>query len=429
LLTARPPVLAAAGGVAGGVLVLALCAATIPGAAPQRHGGVAPAPHIKAVGTSPAVGGDVSGDPGSAVNPAGSAGPSRSTVAAPTAALAPARAPAPSPAAASIATNVAPVSLLARSGIPMTALLAYQNAAARAAQLSPSCHLPWPLLAGIGRVESNHGRFAGAVLHSDGVSTPRIIGIALDGHGTALIRDTDHGALDGDTVYDRAVGPMQFIPSTWAGWGVDANRDGRKDPFNIIDEAAAAADYLCAAGSDLATAAGQVRAVLSYNHSSAYGRTVLGLEKLYAAATGVRVPILPTTPGAPAPPGGHAPPPHLPPVDPGPPRGVTPLARPAPCASPGARPATCAPSSTTPGRSSSAPSPVPSSSPPVSLSSPPVSLSSPPVSLSSTPVPVSPSSTPVSSPTVSPVPTPATSPPESPPTSSQASTQDAGTPS
>src|SRR5437764_60980 len=83
--------------------------------------------------------------------------------------------------------------------------------------------------------------FAGAVLHSDGLSTPRVIGIALNGNGTALIRDTDGGRLDGDTVYDRAVGPMQFIPSTWAGWSVDANGDGRADPFNIFDAAAAAA--------------------------------------------------------------------------------------------------------------------------------------------------------------------------------------------
>jgi membrane-bound lytic murein transglycosylase B len=136
----------------------------------------------------------------------------------------------------------APASALAASGIPVTALLAYQQAARREAQLDPACGLSWPLLAGIGRVESDHGRFAGATLHSDGLSTPPVIGIPLNGHGTALIRDTDHGRLDGDTVYDHAVGPMQFIPSTWASWGVDANHDGVKDPFNIFDAAAAAAD-------------------------------------------------------------------------------------------------------------------------------------------------------------------------------------------
>jgi membrane-bound lytic murein transglycosylase B len=213
-----------------------------------------------------------------------------------------------------------PASGLASDGIPITALTAYQAAAVREAELTPDCGLPWPLLAGIGRVESDHGRFAGAVLHSDGLSSPRVIGIPLNGHGTALIRDTDNGALDGDTVYDRAVGPMQFIPSTWAGWGVDANHDGVKDPFNIFDAAAAAADYLCAAGRDLTTTHGQVQAILSYNYSWDYVHLVMSLEKVYASgAVGVTVPVLPTTPdkhGRPA----HTP--SLPPVDPGQPIGV-----------------------------------------------------------------------------------------------------------
>jgi hypothetical protein len=187
--------------------------------------------------------------------------------------------------------GLAPASLLASSGIPVTALAAYERAAAREAQLAPACGLTWPLLAGIGRVESDHGRFAGAVLHADGISTPPIIGIPLDGHGTALIRDTDGAALDGDAVYDRAVGPMQFIPSTWAGWGVDGNNDGRVDPFNIFDAAAAAADYLCAAGGDLTTAGGQITAILSYNHSYDYVRLVMSLERLYASGAGIVVPV------------------------------------------------------------------------------------------------------------------------------------------
>jgi membrane-bound lytic murein transglycosylase B len=213
-----------------------------------------------------------------------------------------------------------PASELAADGIPVTALTAYENAAGREAGLNAACGLSWPLLAGIGRVESDHGRFAGAVLHSDGLSTPRVIGIPLDGNGTALIRDTDNGALDGDTVYDRAVGPMQFIPSTWAGWGVDANADGTRDPFNVFDAAAAAADYLCAAGRDLTTARGQVAAILSYNWSWDYVHLVMSLERVYANGVGLTVPVLPTSPnphqGRPV----HDP--ELPPVDPGTPRGA-----------------------------------------------------------------------------------------------------------
>jgi membrane-bound lytic murein transglycosylase B len=216
----------------------------------------------------------------------------------------------------------APASALAADGIPQTALEAYQGAVAWVAQVDPGCGISWPLLAAIGRVESDHGRFAGAVLHTDGTSTPKIIGIPLDGHGTALILDTDHGRLDGDTVYDRAVGPMQFIPSTWASYGVDANGDGIADPFNIFDAAAAAAHYLCTAGGDLTTIAGQTRAVLAYNHSAAYLAMVLGLEQIYA--TGQPGLIIPTSD---SPTGSRAPGttgPGTPPVNPAP----TPSARP-----------------------------------------------------------------------------------------------------
>ena len=221
------------------------------------------------------------------------------------------------------APDAAPVSGLAESGIPSTALSAYKNAAARETARKPECGITWPLLAGIGRVESNHGRFAGAELHADGVSTPRIIGIPLNGNGTALIRDTDGGQLDGDTVYDRAVGPMQFIPSTWGSWGVDANGDGLKDPFNLFDAAAAAADYLCAAGRDLRTSSGQVHAILSYNYSYDYVSMVMSLERVYAGQTGVSVPVLPVGPAEPPQHGRPRHKPPLPPVDPGRPGGVS----------------------------------------------------------------------------------------------------------
>jgi hypothetical protein len=173
------------------------------------------------------------------------------------------------------------ISGLAGNGIPQVALNAYRVAAARLGNVQPSCGIDWALLAGIGREESDHGRFAGAVLHADGVSTPRIIGIALDGSRSAVVRDTDGGALDGDPVYDHAVGPMQFIPSTWAIYGTDANGDGRADVFNINDAALAAARYLCAAGGNLRTHDGQVRAVLAYNHSDEYLAQVLALADAY----------------------------------------------------------------------------------------------------------------------------------------------------
>src|SRR3954470_12951943 len=215
----------------------------------------------------------------------------------------------PTSASAGSASADATVSALAASGIPSVALEAYQRAAAS----SPAaCHITWPLIAAIGRVESNHGRFAGAVLHTDGRSSPRIIGIPLNGLGTALIHDTDGGRLDGDAVYDRAVGPLQFIPSTWSSHGRDGDGDGQRDPFDINDAAAATAAYLCAAGGDLSSVAGQTRAVLAYNHSDSYVATVLTLAASYAGTTPPDIPAPSEQPLPTVPPANPAPPPAAP---------------------------------------------------------------------------------------------------------------------
>jgi membrane-bound lytic murein transglycosylase B len=97
---------------------------------------------------------------------------------------------------------------LAASGIASRAVQAYQHAAVAA-----DCGIPWTLVAAIGRVESNHGQFAGATLLSDGRSDPPIIGIPLDGRpGVAEIKDTDGGKWDGDKSFDRAVGTDAVHP-------------------------------------------------------------------------------------------------------------------------------------------------------------------------------------------------------------------------
>jgi membrane-bound lytic murein transglycosylase B len=292
---------------------------------------------------------------------------------------------------------------LAADGIPQTAFDAYVRAARRARLDDPGCGLTWPLLAGIGRVESDHGRFAGAVLRTNGISTPPVIGIALDGNGTALIRDTDHGRLDGDRVYDHAVGPMQFIPSTWAIFGTDGNGDGVVDPFNIYDAAAAAAHYLCAAGGNLATFAGERRAVLAYNHSSAYFELVYGVARIYA--TDAHIPLVGPPPAHP----GKAR--AEPPADPGRPTGVR--------AGPPNPPPSSSPASASPTPAS--PTPTPTSSSSSSSSDPSGSTSAPttPAPTTSTDVP---STTPSPSPSASPSTTPSTSPSVSPSASASAAT-------
>ena len=170
------------------------------------------------------------------------------------------------------------------SGIPSTVLAAYKAAAAAA---NPSCHLPWTLIAGIGRVES--GNAAGGRVDTAGTTHGRILGPRLDGAtvGTAMIRDTDGGALDGDTAFDRAVGPMQFIPGTWKTFAKDGNNDGVASPHNVFDAASAAANFLCAGGGDLSQPAAQRAALLRYNRSDAYGALVLRWAAAYDAGVSV----------------------------------------------------------------------------------------------------------------------------------------------
>src|SRR5450759_5998189 len=168
------------------------------------------------------------------------------------------------------------------TGIPVRALEGYRRSASMVDSADPACHIDWALVAAIGRVESNHARFGGNQLDSAGVAQPGIIGIRLDGsNGTARITDTDHGLLDRDTTYDRAVGPMQFILGTWRSVGVDANGDGVKDPQNMADAATATAVYLCSGGGDLTNPTGLRAAILRYNASDSYASMVTAIADAY----------------------------------------------------------------------------------------------------------------------------------------------------
>ena len=164
--------------------------------------------------------------------------------------------------------------------IPARVLAAYRNATATLARTEPGCHLGWQLLAGIGRIESDHA-WLGDV-RPDGTTVDLIVGPALDGSpGVAQVHDTDRGRWDGDRVWDRAVGPMQFIPTTWAVLGRDGNGDGLTDPSNVDDATVSAGFYLCGHGRDLDDPAQLVAAVHSYNHSDAYVAAVLAWAQAY----------------------------------------------------------------------------------------------------------------------------------------------------
>jgi len=221
-------------------------------------------------------------------------------------------------------------------GLSVVTVDAYIRAAARA-----SCSIDWALLAGIGQIESNHGRLGGASVSRSGKVSTTILGPLLDGgaterdalarqfdegqwaaiteavrsiqlavqaavenssldesgdradasaaeasgNGFAVVVDSDGGRLDGNEQWDRAIGPMQFIPETWSKWATDGNGDGATDPHNLYDAAASAARFLC----DLRANRGPSPStfLLGYNSSSSYVRNVV------SAAQGFRAMSLP----------------------------------------------------------------------------------------------------------------------------------------
>lgn len=172
----------------------------------------------------------------------------------------------------------------AATGIPAPAMRAYADATLAAEVSSPACHVGWTTLAALGLVESAHGTYGGSVLGPDGRSTPAVVGPALDGVGLAAIPATEEGTrLHGDPTWEHAVGPLQFLPSTWQRWAADGDGDGVADPRDLDDAARAAAAYLCAGGRDLATSEGWSAAIFSYNRSEAYVRDVLADADGYAA--------------------------------------------------------------------------------------------------------------------------------------------------
>ncbi|HEV7907116.1 MAG TPA: lytic murein transglycosylase [Pseudonocardiaceae bacterium] len=297
------------------------------------------------------------------------------------------------------ADNIGPLDSLPQGplGIPGVMLQAYMNAQKQLAITRPNCHLDWSLLAGIGRIESGHAR--GGRVDAHGNTASPILGPVLNGApGMAVINDTDGGAFDGNAAYDRAVGPMQFIPSTWAGYAADGNNDGRSNPNNIYDATVGAGNYLCGGGGDLSKPEQRALAVFRYNRSEEYVRTVLLWADAYAAGVTplpssdeVYVPAddstrSPLQPGISQPPPPSNPPtPTVPGVGNPPPGGSTPGTTPTPSAStPGTTPSvstpSCPTSTTSPPSNSSSVSPPSSTSPGCPTSS---SSATPPPSNSS----------------------------------------------
>ena len=201
---------------------------------------------------------------------------------------------------AAAVVSAPPPSVLVNSpgalGIPAIALSAYRNAEQKMAVEAPGCGLSWNLLAGIGRIESGHA--GGGAVDARGTAVAPIYGPALDGTlpGNEVILQSSVGNRP---TYARAMGPMQFLPGTWARYASDGKGDGTADPQNLFDATLAAGRYLCSGGLNLRDPSQVMAAILRYNNSMLYAQNVLGWAAAYA--TGV-VPIdLPPITGPPAP--------------------------------------------------------------------------------------------------------------------------------
>jgi membrane-bound lytic murein transglycosylase B len=270
------------------------------------------------------------------------------------------------------------------TGIPVTALAAYKKAEAILAAAKPSCHLTWWLVASIGRIETGHA--FGGRLDANGNTRGQIMGPLLDGSipGTAVIRDTDGGKWDGNAQFDAGVGPMGFLPGSWAYWGKDGNGDGVANPNNIFDAATAAGYVLCSAG-DLSNPATLYTAILQYNHSDSYVQTVLKWAAAYrdggtpAPDSTASVPATPVTPT------------------------VTPPPAPSTTAAPASSPSTTTPpkptTSTTSSTTTTPPKPTTTTSPPTTTTAPPTTTST------TTPPPTTTTAVPTTTTTTQPDPT------------------------
>jgi membrane-bound lytic murein transglycosylase B len=181
-------------------------------------------------------------------------------------------------------------------GIPTMALTAYRNAERMMAGAAPGCGISWNLLAGIGRIESMHAN--GGATDTHGTAVRPIYGPTLDGTlpgNEVIVQSSANGRIS----YARAMGPMQFLPGTWARYASDGDGDGVADPQNLYDSTLAAARYLCSGGLNLRDQSQVLAAILRYNNSMPYAQNVLGWAAAYA--TGVVPDDLPPLVGAPPP--------------------------------------------------------------------------------------------------------------------------------
>jgi membrane-bound lytic murein transglycosylase B len=170
----------------------------------------------------------------------------------------------------------------AAGAIPPRALAAYAGAALALGQTRPGCGIGWNTIAAIGLVETGHGTSNGSRIDPDGVARPSIVGVSPDGQDVDEVLDTDRGELDGDTVLDHPVGPLQLLPAAWAEFAQDGDRDGTTDIHDIDDATLTAGTRLCDIGGDLTQPENWITALSAGNATTDYNNRVADAASQYA---------------------------------------------------------------------------------------------------------------------------------------------------
>ncbi|WP_236724208.1 lytic transglycosylase domain-containing protein, partial [Mycobacterium avium] len=129
------------------------------------------------------------------------------------------------------------------------------------------------------------GHAGGGAVDARGTAITPIYGPSLDGTlpGNEVIIQS---AAGNRVTYARAMGPMQFLPGTWARYASDGKGDGVADPQNLFDSTLAAARYLCSGGLNLRDQSQVLTAILRYNNSMPYAQNVLGWAAARSSAAG-----------------------------------------------------------------------------------------------------------------------------------------------
>lgn len=219
------------------------------------------------------------------------------------------------PALAQLSPAAAP-SAAALSDIPPSYLTLYIGAA----RTCPG--LPWQVLAAIGSIESDHGRSTAADVH-------------------------------GPTGYASVEGPMQFEPSTFAEYAVQADPRRPVSPYDPADAIYSAARMLCAAGARGGSESGLYQAIYAYNHAGWYVNDVLGLARRYSGPVAESKPAVRPKPTPRPKPAAHPAPTARPAAPASPSASATPAVPPADASSPPDVPASTAPPTLSPSPSSS----------------------------------------------------------------------------